>query len=204
MRTPSRALPALTALALLVVFGLGACESAGTSERDASVRGSQAEVGSFAPVARVLRHPRCLNCHPSGDVPHVGDDRRPHAMAVQRGPDGHGAPGLHCTACHQPDNQDLAGVPGAPHWHLAPRSMGWEHMDDRQLAETLTDPAKNGNRSLDELLAHMRDDPLVGWAWDPGVGRSAPPVSRDEFVRAFEAWVGAGAPSPRSGTTSEF
>ncbi len=35
-------------------------------------------------VAEVLRHPRCMNCHPSGDVPRQTDDRHPHRMLVMR------------------------------------------------------------------------------------------------------------------------
>ena len=123
-------------------------------------------------------------------------------MNVQRGPEGHGMPGLHCSTCHQPKNQDLAGVPGAPHWHLAPRSMGWEGLDDHDLAETLKDRSKNGDRSLADLLHHMEKDPLVGWAWEPGANRAAPPISRADFVAAFRRWVDSGAPSPIPGTTT--
>ena len=71
---PSRAFLA-TALAVLFVVACTNTQNAGSNQ------GS----GAFADIARVLRHPRCLNCHPSGDVPHVGDDRRPHAMNVVRG-----------------------------------------------------------------------------------------------------------------------
>jgi len=157
---------------------------------------------AFVKVARVLRHPRCLNCHPSADRPRIGEDRRLHAMNVQRGPDGHGVAGLDCATCHQPRNQNYAGVPGAPHWHLAPRSMGWEDLDDHGLAEQLKDRSRNGDRTLDDLIAHMAEDPLVGWAWTPGVGRSAPPIPRDEFVEAFRTWIEHGAVSPPPGSIS--
>ena len=125
-------------------------------------------------------------------------------MHVMRGPGNHGVPAMRCSACHQPANQDLAGVPGAPSWHLAPRSMGWEGLDDHALAEVLKDEAKNGGRSLQELLHHMAEDPLVGWAWEPGRGRAAPPVSRAALVRAFRSWIESGAVSPAPGTTSTF
>lgn len=157
---------------------------------------------AFATVASVLRHPRCLNCHPSGDRPHIGEDGRIHGMNVQRGPDGHGMPGLKCTACHRPSNQDLAGIPGAPHWHLAPRSMGWVGLDDHQLANALKDRSKNGDRSFEKLVEHMADDPLVGWAWAPGADRAPPPVSREAFVAAFKHWIETGAKSPPPGTTT--
>jgi hypothetical protein len=40
----------------------------------------------------------------------------------------------------------------------------------------------------------MKSDPLVLWAWTPGAGRTTPPLSHDEFVKALSAWVGAGMP----------
>lgn len=194
----------LGALALSSAL-LAACAASERSQplpldSGAAARSQQA----FAAVARVLRHPRCLNCHPAGDVPRVGGDRRLHPQNVQRGPDGRGLPAMGCTTCHQAVNQDLADVPGAPGWHLAPRSMGWEGLDDHALAEALKDPVRNGQRSLDDLLRHMAEDPLVGWAWDPGRGRAAPPVAREEFVRQFRLWIEGGALSPPPGTTSTF
>ena len=45
---------------------------------------------AFLEVYKVLMHPRCMNCHPTGDVPLQGDDSHLHAQNVQRGPDGKG------------------------------------------------------------------------------------------------------------------
>ena len=156
----------------------------------------------FATVARVLRHPRCLNCHTVTSFPRVGDDRRRHPQNVQRGPDGHGVPGMRCSTCHQDSNQELVGVPGAPHWHLAPLSMGWEGLDDHDLAEAIKDRTRNGDRSLDDLREHLAADPLVAWAWNPGPGRSTLPISREALLQAFDAWVAAGAKSPPEGVTT--
>ena len=111
---------------------------------------------------------------------------------------------MRCLSCHQDQNQDAAGVPGAPHWHLAPLSMGWEGLDDHQLAEAIKDRSKNGDRSLAEIRRHMAEDPLVLWGWDPGAGRSPVPISHADFIAAFDAWVAAGAPSPEPGTVSTF
>ena len=111
-------------------------------------------------------------------------------------------PGLHCSACHRPSNQDAAGVPGAPHWHLAPLSMGWEGLDDHDLARNLVDRSKNGDRSLADLRKHMAHDPLVLWGWDPGAGRSTPPVSHSDFIEALDRWIENGAPAPGPGTTT--
>ncbi len=162
----------------------------------------QASLAAFAKVATVLRHPRCLNCHPSGDRPHVGDDRRLHGMNVQRGPKNHGMAGLHCGACHRTENQEVPNIPGTPHWQLAPRSMGWEGLDDHELATMLMDKKRNGNRSLDDLVHHMENDPLVLWGWEPGEGRSVPPVSHHEFIRALKKWFATGAAIPNQGETT--
>jgi hypothetical protein len=190
---------ALVALAFsLVLHAILACASPGAP----ATGGPRDPVTAFDEVARVLRHPRCLNCHPAGDHPHVGDDRRRHAMNVMRGPDDRGLPGMHCASCHQPINQTLAVIPGAPHWQLAPRSMGWEDLDDHDLANALKDPEKNGGRTLAQMLAHMTEDPLVLWGWDPGPGREAVPIPHEDFVRALTVWIEGGAPSPPRDATA--
>ena len=45
----------------------------------------------FADIAKILQHPRCLNCHVAGDTPKQGDDRHDHLPPVKRGPDGRGS-----------------------------------------------------------------------------------------------------------------
>jgi hypothetical protein len=82
-------------------------------------------LAAYDRIASVLQSPRCLNCHPRSDRPAQGDDRHIHRMNVQRGADGNGMPVMRCSACHQEHNNDMAGIPGAPHWHLAPATMGW-------------------------------------------------------------------------------
>ena len=51
-------------------------------------------------MQQVFQHPRCQNCHIPGDAPLQFDAGLPHAMDVERGPDGKGAPGLPCSTCH--------------------------------------------------------------------------------------------------------
>ncbi len=165
---------------------------------------AQASRDAFAEVAKVLRHPRCMNCHPSGDRPHVGDESRMHGMNVMRGPDNHGVAAVQCATCHQDENQDLMGIPGAPAWHLAPRGMGWVGLDDHDLAESLKDRKRNGDRSFADLIHHMSEDPLVAWGWNPGRGREAVPVPHEVFVQQFRDWIDSGAVSPEPGTTTTF
>ena len=150
---------------------------------------------AFKQVAAVLRNPRCINCHTSTEFPRQGDDRHRHQMNVLRGPDNHGAVAMRCNACHQDINQKN-GVPGAPNWGLAPLSMKWEGLSDHELAESLKDPSRNGQRSLEQLFDHMAHDELVGWAWHPGSTRAPVPISRDEFARQVRIWIDTGAASP--------
>lgn len=179
--------------ACLLGFG---CSGEKQDDPDGPSARPEAAASNFDVIAQVLRHPRCLNCHPSGDRPRVGDEAKLHPQNVQRGPENTGMPGMHCSTCHQSENQATAQLPGAPHWSLAPRSMGWEGLSDRELAEALKDRSRNGDRSLEDLLEHVSKDPLVLWGWDPGVGREPVSVTHKDFVAAFGAWIEEGAPSP--------
>src|SRR3954453_9849055 len=79
----------------------------------------------FLEASRVFLHPRCANCHPDGDTPAQGMDMRVHDPPVLRGAGDDGVVAMRCTGCHQDHNLELARVPGAPHWQLAPRKMAW-------------------------------------------------------------------------------
>ena len=156
---------------------------------------------AFDLMMQVLSHRRCINCHPAGDRPHQGEDSHLHRLGVQRGPEGHGTAALTCHSCHQSANNDDSGVPGAPHWHLAPRSMAWEGLSRSEIARSMLDPARNGGRSPAEIEHHLIHDPLVLWAFEPGVDhegtpREAPPVAVDTYIAAVKAWFAAGSPIP--------
>jgi hypothetical protein len=152
----------------------------------------------FKPIATVLRDPRCMNCHPVGDRPHQGDDRHVHLQNVTRGVDDMGFVNLRCSACHRDENNGYSSVPGAPNWHLAPLSMGWEGLNDAQLCAVLKDKAKNGDRDVAALVEHMSSDKLVLWGWSPGGTRNPVSTPHDEFVKQLNAWASAGAPCPQS------
>ncbi len=150
----------------------------------------------FLEGARVMLHPRCANCHPSGDSPLQGDAQMAHDPPVSRGPDGHGLPALECTACHQDRNLELARVPGAPNWHLAPREMAWVGKSAHALCEQVKDPSRNGGKSLVQIVDHMAHDPLVAWGWSPGHGRPPAPGTQASFGEIMDAWVQSGAACP--------
>jgi hypothetical protein len=159
---------------------------------------SDKSLRAFREIASVLASPRCLNCHVPGDGPLQGDDSHAHAMNVKRGTDGKGSAALRCSACHQTENAKfLHGPPGAAEWQLpSPKTpMAWKGLSMGDLCRTLKDPAKNGNRSLQDLVVHM-DTSLVRWAWTHGPGRTLPPLSHDQFVSRLKAWIETGAACP--------
>lgn len=150
----------------------------------------------FMPVAAVLRHPRCMNCHPRDDRPRQGDDSHHHLQNVVRGEDNLGFVNARCTACHRDENNGYSGVPGAPNWHLAPLSMGWQGLDDGALCTTLKDESKNGGKNIAALVEHMEADKLVLWGWAPGADRTPVDTPHVTFVTQLKAWAEAGAPCP--------
>lgn len=159
-------------------------------------RGDGALFTAFVPV---LRHPRCMNCHSTGDFPRQGDDGHPHAMNVRRGAAGHGVTAERCSTCHQDHNLDGAHLPpGAPSWGLPPPStpMIWQGLTDGQICRSIKDPKRNRNRNLEQLVEHLTEDQLVMWAWRPGEGRTPVPMSHDEFTAKVKQWQAGGAPCP--------
>ncbi len=155
----------------------------------------------FDKMMAVLLHKRCVNCHPGGDIPLQGEDSHLHNFDIERGPDDHGLAGYTCETCHSSENNDFSGVPGAPHWALAPRSMAWEGKTRVEIASQMMDPNRNGGRTPKEIEEHLTEHELVLWAWNPGVDaegtpREVPPVSKEEFIEAVKEWIEAGAIIP--------
>jgi hypothetical protein len=152
----------------------------------------------FGEASRVILHPRCKNCHPAGDTPMQGEESRliPHDPPVLRGEDDQGIVGLRCDGCHQDKNVELARVPGAPKWHLAPREMAWFGKDLHSICEQIKDPARNGKRTLAQIVDHAGHDDLVAWAWAPGHGREPAPGTQAQFAALIDAWVKEGAVCP--------
>ncbi|MEM7381522.1 MAG: hypothetical protein AAF361_10055 [Bacteroidota bacterium] len=156
---------------------------------------------AFDQMMAVLTHKRCVNCHPSDDSPKQGEDSHPHRFGVLRGADNHGMPAVRCNTCHQSENNSFSGVPGAPEWSLAPMSMQWEGLSRTEIAKSMLDRSKNGNRSHEELTHHLTEHELVLWAWEPGLDaegrpREKPPVSKEAYIAAVKAWFDSGAIIP--------
>jgi hypothetical protein len=157
----------------------------------------------FLEVSRVLTHPRCINCHPAGDVPHQGMALALHDPPVERGPEDRGVVGMECGSCHQDRNQPMTRVPGAPSWHVAPIEMAWVGRTPAQICAQLKDPERNGGKSFDELVEHNAHDELVGWGWEPGADREPAPGTQAQFGALFAAWVDTGAECPDEPTSQE-
>jgi len=115
------------------------------------------------------------------------------------------------------DNDPVTGIPGtfdpkdpthAPFWALAPAEMAWESapgvaFTGPELCAQLKDPNRNGHRELSDILEHLKHEPLVNWAFNPGTrpngeARTTPPISHDGLIQAFQQWIAEGAPCPNS------
>jgi len=148
---------------------------------------------AFHKMMDVLTHPRCVNCHPNDHVPKQGIEGDPHDFGMSRGENNLGFEATKCTTCHQTENNPYSGVPGAPHWSLAPHSMLWQGLDRFEIAASMMDTERNGGRTPEDILHHLTEDKLVLWAFHPGVdakgeSREVPPVSKEDYIKAVEAW----------------
>jgi mono/diheme cytochrome c family protein len=179
-----------------------------TTDRDDGPRARNAFMKAYA----VFMHPRCQNCHPVGDTPLQGDDSHVHdLLRLRRGADGNGVFAMRCSNCHQaangPDPHTPPGAPrpstdggrpAEPRWHLPDPKMPmvFQGRSPGQLCRQLKDPKQNGGLTGERLVHHVTTDPLVLWAWNPGEGRTTPPLSHEEFAAAVKEWLEAGGACP--------
>ena len=126
-----------------------------------------------------------------------------HQPPVSRGDGDIGMPGMMCTTCHGQANVEIIGqadtlksIPGHPEWHVAPIEMAWEGKSLGQICEQIKDPARNGGKTIDEIVEHMAHDSLVGWGWTPGAGREPVPGTQDVFGELIRRWAEDGASCP--------
>ena len=188
----------MTMFLVIVLMSFGINNTSINNNPNDVKKDSVASVKAFMEVYKVLMSPRCMNCHPSGDVPLTGDDNQLHNLSPQRGMDGKGVSAMKCSNCHQPTN--IAGLntpPGHPNWHLPSSDMKliFEGRTPNQLAKQLIDPKTNGNKTLQQLKAHA-DDGLVKAGWNPGEGRTVPPLSHAQFKKVWITWIETGAYAP--------
>lgn len=155
----------------------------------------------FLEVAKVITHPRCMNCHPAGDRPLQGDDQHDHVPPVWRAETGHFE--ANCSGCHTSTNTTLRdaasykSIPGHPRWGFAPLSMAWQNKSVGEICRQLKDVKLNGGRDLAALQEHIAKDDLVAWGWNPGEGRQPAPGSQEAAGKLVQAWIDSGAECPR-------
>jgi hypothetical protein len=189
----------------VIMFVLAACGGRSSEPASPATPGAptrEAGLAAWATVRGVLQHPRCQNCHPSGDAPLQGDDSHVHGQNVMRGPSGHGMVGEECTTCHGPANPSSnygAHVPpgSVEGWHMPSPELRlvFVGVAPHELCEQIKNPATNGNKDMAALRRHL-DSPLVQWGWSPGFGRAPVATPRDAFLAAWDTWASAGAPCP--------
>jgi hypothetical protein len=194
-------LVSVAALGMSMLTGYAASQTASNTlaspERFAGIADTDARSAAmFSELGKVLTHPRCTNCHPAGDRPRQGDESRLHQPPVARGADGHGVETMRCSICHGNANFEPGRMPGHPEWHLAPREMAWEGKTIAEICAQIKDPARNGGRKVEDLIHHIGEDTLVGWAWHPGFGRSPAPGTQAQAGALVEAWMKTGAACP--------
>jgi hypothetical protein len=161
-----------------------------TPPEDGSIS-RQDGLAAWARIYEVASHPRCSNCH-------VGADNRPHGMNVNAGDSRIGAEYVQCSTCHayREDVNDMphAAPQVAMNWRLAPVEAEWFGKSSTEICEQLRDPERNGDRDHLELANHLDHDLILHWAWNPGGGREAAPLSLQEHVNDILAWGVAGFP----------
>lgn len=201
MKNKTITFPAILFAAIVLMAAMTQTEESSNSDTsvfETAKKDSIESVKAFMLVYQVLMSPRCMNCHPSGDIPLQGDDSHLHAMEPKRGKDGKGMYAMKCANCHQSANTPgLHMPPGNPNWHMPPADMKmvFQGKTPHQLAKQLVDPAQNGHKSKAQLIAHATDG-LVLSSWDPGEGRTLPPLSHEEFAKAWVKWIKKGAYAP--------
>ena len=205
--TEQRSLPlkAITVLAVIISgivfmsFSFNNKSMMGYADDEIINNDSVESVHAFMDVYKVLMSPRCMNCHPSGDIPLQGDDNHLHTMFPRRGKDGKGVYAMKCQNCHQPENTaGLHTPPGNPKWQLPPADMKmvFQGRSAHDLALQIMDYNKNGHKNKAQLLEHARDT-LVKAAWNMGERRPAPPTAYNDFVKAWDTWIERGAYAPQ-------
>ena len=143
----------------------------------------------FTEAAKVLLHPRCVNCHPADGQPRQGDHSIMHSPPIWSGDDGRGVAAMECVSCHQASNYNEQKMPGAKDWHLAPSSMVFLGRNAAQVCAGLKDPKRNGGRTIEKVVEHVAHDGLVAWGFAPGVGRNPAPGTQPLLAGLLAAWA---------------
>ncbi|WP_223790003.1 hypothetical protein [Marinicella meishanensis] len=188
---------------------IGAAELAIPDAPEPGSVSTAAGLNHWARIYEVASHPRCVNCH-VGDSPYPMwsgpsfEKTQRHGMNVHAGASRIGAESLLCSTCHRQQNSDEPhGAPGAKDvWRLAPVEAAWFGKGSDVICQQLRDPARNGNRTFQQIASHLGHDVILHWAWNPGGKRQPAPHSLADHVADILAWGAAGMPCPGDVTTA--
>ena len=153
----------------------------------------------FTEIAKVLTHPRCMNCHPAGEHALQGAGRE-HNPQVWRHNAETGAIGTTCSACHTEANVTLhegasyKSIPGHPRWELAPKSMAWEGKSIGDICRQVKDVTATAG-ATSRCCTSISPRTI----WSPGAGIRARAVSGRRARRKKPAsWSRHGSTAERS------
>ena len=97
-------------------------------------------------------------------------------MNIRAGESRLGVEFIPCQTSHTTKNGDWENTNATPQaaprvaafWQLAPVEADWFWRSSVQICKQLRDPARNGDRDMMELAAHLDHDVILHWAWNPG------------------------------------
>ena len=155
-------------------------------------RGLVSTKSSRTPVAQIAMSVR-TTCRYGLDQ--LWGQTRPHGMNINAGVSP-SAPNTCPAAPVIPSERAIAA------WRLALRNGRWRRSRcngsavEADICSQIKDPARNGNRTIAEIVEHIEHEPLVHWGWAPGPGREPAPYSVAQLVEFLKQWDAAGAPCP--------
>ena len=74
--------------------------------------------------------------------------------------------------------------------------MAWQGKTLSHIYRQIKDRTRNGDRTLDDIVRYMTEDDLVGWARNPGDGRTPAPGAQQALGALIRAWIETGAECP--------
>jgi len=163
-------------------------------------------LAAWSRIYEVTSHPRCSNCHtgasdrPMWSGPSYGKTRA-HGMNIRAGESRMGVEYVPCATCHV-TNQNTSSTNETPHtapqvaapWRLAPIEADWFGKSSDEVCMQLRDPERNGDRTMEDLAAHLDHDLILHWAWDPGGDREPAPYNLKDHISDILTWGSAGFP----------
>ncbi|KGF70571.1 hypothetical protein LL06_04185 [Hoeflea sp. BAL378] len=193
----------------LLLAGPAQAQDAAPAAAEAAPPSTEEGLANWQVFYEVASHPRCANCHtgpdnwPMWSGPSYGEPRR-HGMNINAGDSRVGAEALMCSTCHvtlsdagsEPDPLPHAAPRAATPWMLAPVETEWFGKSSVEICNQIKDPARNGERTIEEVAEHVGEGAFQTWAWNPGGGREPAPHSKTQAIDALLTWAAAGAPCP--------